>query len=327
MLLPFVTTLALTFAAPPARAEEPKPAPAAQAKRELVPGTRVKLVAPAGHEPGRGFLGYSWPENGASLIVMEMPGPYAETVKGMDEKGLARGGMTLIEGVDAKVCGRDGRLLFVSQSSQGIDFKKWLALCGDEKRTLLLVAVFPKELESELSASFKSVLLGAEWDPTLEVDPFAVLPWSTARPEGLRFAGNMGTAYLYTEDGEVVQKAKPASARVVISPSAGEARIDDLRVFTEKRARALPYVGKQLEIVSSSAFDVGGRRGWELVGKSKHEKEALDLLVHVVILASEDEYVMFGNQSAFETRDTWLPRFRACAKSWKLKEAPAPTAK
>lgn len=326
MLLPFATTLALAFA-PCSRAEDPKPAPVAPPKVELVPGTRVKLLAPAGHEPGRGFLGYSWPENGASLIVMEMPGPYAETAKGMDEKGLARGGMKLIEGADAKLCGRDGRLLFVSQGSQGIDFRKWLALCGDEKRTLLLVAVFPAELESELSASFKSALLGAEWDLALEIDPFAVLPWSTARPEGLRFAGNLGTSLLYTEDGEIVQKDKPASARVAISPSAGEVRIDDLRKFTENRARQLPYVGKQLEFESSTAFDVGGRRGWELVGKAKHEKEALDLLVHVVILAAQDEYVMFANQTTLEKRDVWLPRFRACAKSWKLKEAPAPATK
>src|SRR5690606_14791482 len=49
------------------------PTPAARAGHVLVPGTRVRLAPPAGHEAGRGFLGYQWPESATSLMVLEMP--------------------------------------------------------------------------------------------------------------------------------------------------------------------------------------------------------------------------------------------------------------
>jgi hypothetical protein len=306
--------------ADPSRAQEP--VPAEQPEKVLVPGTRVKLAPPAGHAPGRGFLGYQWPESGASLIVVEVPGPYAEVAEGFgDEKKLAKNGMKLIEASDVKVGGREGRLIHLRQKSQGILFRKWLAVFGDEKRTVMLNAVFPDDLEGDLPAALKAALLGAEWDPSLEVDPFAPLPWTLARPEGLSFAGNLGTALLYTEDGEVAQKVNPTSARLTISPSMGEVDVGDARTFAEKRIQKLPLF-RNLEIESSSAFEAGGRKGWEIVAKARHGKEPVELLIHQVLLVGEGEYHLIVAQCARDQRDTWLPRFRACASTWKLKEAP-----
>lgn len=302
------------------------PAPAARLGQVLVPGTRVRLAPPSGHEAGRGFLGYQWPESATSLMVLEMPGPYLEVAKGFDAKGLAKGGMQLVEASDAKIGGRDARLVLVTQESQGTRFKKWIAIFGDAKRTVMLNAIFPEELEGELPAALKAAVLAAEWDPTLEVDPFAPLPWTLTRPEGLLFAGNMGTALLYTEDGEVVQKEKPAAARLMISPSMGEVDVGDPRAFAEKRIRQLPF-GKSLEIESSTAFEAGGRKGWEIVAKARHDKAPVDLLVHQVLLVGEGEYHLFVSQCGREQRDAWLPRFRACAASWKLKEVPVETPK
>ena len=85
------------------------PAPVPKPELVLVPGTRVRLAPPAGHQPGRGFLGYQWPETSASLIVIEMPGPYAEASTGFEEKRLAKAGMKLVESSEAKISGRDGR--------------------------------------------------------------------------------------------------------------------------------------------------------------------------------------------------------------------------
>lgn len=319
-----IATLAvLLVGAIPPEAAFPRedPAPAVRAEKILVPGSRVRLAPPAGHEAGRGFLGYQWPDSAASLIVLEMPGPCAEVVRGFDEKGLAKGGMKLIEASDARIDGRDARLFLVSQESHGIRFRKWIAIFGDAQRTVMLNAVFPEELAGGLPAALKAALLAAAWDPTLEVDPFAVLPWTLARPEGLRFAGNIGTSLLYTEDGEVVQKDKPASARIVVSPSMGVVDVANARTFAEKRVRALPF-GQDLEVESSVDFAAGGRKGWEIVAKARIGKDGPELLVHQVLLVGEGEYHLFVAECGRAQRDTWLPRFRACAASWKLKDAP-----
>jgi hypothetical protein len=181
-------------------------------------------------------------------------------------------------------------------------------------------AVFPSVLDAQCSAPLKAALLGAEWDTKLEIAPYVVLPWTIAKPEGLRFAGNLGTNLLYTEDGEFVQKDKPASARFVVGPSIGKVQTGEPRRMAETRLRQLPQIGEKLEIESSTAFDVAGRSGWEIVAKARDTKNALDVSVHLVLLVGESEYMLFTGQCAHASRDTWLPRWRACAKSWKPKE-------
>lgn len=295
-----------------------EPVPAKKDQRSVVPGTRVRLNPPAGHAAGRGFLGYQWEDSAASLMVLEMPGEYATTVAGFDEESLAKGGMKLLESSSLKLEGRDARLFLVSQASQGMAFKKWMVVTGDAKRTVLLTASFPEDLEGELPQALKQALIGAEWDPKLEVDPFAPLTWTLATPQGLRFAGSLGTTLMYTEDGEFVQKDKPASARLSVSPSMGTVNVQDAQSFAEKRWKQLPY-GAGLEIELSRAFETPVRKGWEIVGKYTDPKQAVEIQVHQVILVAEGEYQIFVGQCARAASETWLPRWRECAKSWKPK--------
>lgn len=317
LLLRFLLVLcpvsATQLAAP---TQDPVPVISPKPARALVPGTRVTLTPPADHEPGRGFLGYQWPEFATSLIVIEMPGPFAEVARGMDEAGLAKGGMKLIEASDTKIAERDARLLFVSQTMQGTSYRKWIAVFGDEKRTVLLNAVFPEEIEAEMSTSMKAALLGAEWNPKLVIDPFAPLPWTLEHPEGLRFAGNLGTSLVFTQDGEFVQKDKPGSARFSVSPSMGSAKIADPRKFAESRARALPS-GREFVFESSVAHERGNQKGWEILAKWRDKGAELDILVHQIILIREDEYFIFVGQCLESERELWIGRFRAAVSSWR----------
>ncbi len=302
----------------------PAPAPPHVPGRALVPGTRVRLAAPPGHEPGRGFLGYFWPEKRASLIVLEMPGPYAEAAQGFDKAGLERSGMKLIERKETKVCGRDGLLVYASQDANGQPYRKWVALCGDEKRSVLLNAVYPAEHESELSQTFRAVLLAAEWDPTLEVDPFAILPWTIATPEGLRFGGSVGQTLMYTQSGELSrEKGRGAEPVMIVSPSMGEAQVKDARAFAEQRVRQLPGLQK-VEVLHSAPFEAGGRTGWELTVKARHAQDRIDVCAFQVLLVGPDEYWLAVGTVGFDKCEEWVPRFRASAMSWKLKAEPEP---
>lgn len=312
--------LILTLAA---RAQEPPPAPAPveTSTRLLVPGTRVRLTPPPGHAPGQGFFGFQWEKAGASLVVTEFPGPYAQVSAAFDKAELAKKGMKLRELRDVKLDGRAAKLASVSQTERDIQFSKWMLLTGDEKSSVMLVATFPTEYEDQLSAKLESALLGASWDPNLEVDPFAVLPWTIDKPLGLKFASQMGTALIFTEDGQASQKDKPTSPRLLIAPSMGQTTVTDARAFAERRLRQMPNL-TDLEIQSSFEFSAGGRKGWELCAKATDKSNDVALFVHQVVLVGDDEYHLFLGQCGYEARETWSPRFRDCAKSWKLKSPP-----
>jgi len=313
--------------APVARFQDPAPPPAPAPVRALVRGTRVRLAAQPGHEPGRGFLGYSWPETNASLIVLEMPGPYAEVVQGFDKNAIERGGMKLIEREETKVCGRDGLLVYASQEANAQPYRKWVALCGEGQRSVLLNAVYPAEHEAELKPLFRAVLLAAEWDPTLEVDPFAILPWTIATPEGLRFGGAVGQTLMYTLTGELSrEKGRGAEPVMIVSPSMGEAQVKEARTFAELRVRQLPGLQK-LEILRSEPFEAGGRAGWEVTAKALHAQDQIEVCVYQVMLVGPGEYWLAVGTVGFDQADPWVPRFRSSARSWKLKAEPAPTPK
>ncbi len=161
-------------------ATEDPPAPALKTERIQVPGTHVKLVRPPGFEPTRGLNGFILIESTVSIFVNELPGaPFAETIKGFDdEKKLRRQGMKLVSRLETKVCGRTGVLLHLTQRQEGIDYSKWIAVCGDENATIQILAVFPTSLADEWSEPLKKIVLDAEWDPTLFVDPFGDLEWT-----------------------------------------------------------------------------------------------------------------------------------------------------
>jgi hypothetical protein len=124
-----------------------------------------------------------------------------------------------------------------------------------------------------------------------------------------------------------VQKEKPESARLFVGPSMGKVDVGDPRKLAETRARQIPEIGKSLEHESSTALDVAGRKGWEIVAKARDPKRDLDLAVYLVMLVGEGEYMLFTGQCAHANRDTWLPRWRACARSWKPREPKADDAK
>jgi hypothetical protein len=312
-------SVALAVPAPSARPVEDPPPPAG--KLILVPGTRVYVAPPAGHAPGRGYLGFTWPEDGSSLAIKEMRGAYADSVKDMNAESLARNGMTVLSTAEVEISGRPARLCHVTQKQRDLTVRKWLAATGDDKRTLLLTAAYVDVLDGKLSEPMKNALLGAVWDPSLDVDPFVIVPWSIEKPAGMRFADQTGMMFVFTEDGDPATEATPGKAQVSVGPVLGEIPVADLRSATEEKARKLAQVGETLEIESSAALDAGGRKGWEVVGKARAGEAPV--LVHVVVLTGPGDHVLLTGQCALDRRETWLPTLRASARSWKLRPKPA----
>lgn len=310
----------------PAPSPAPAPAPAAE-ERILVPGTRVRLAPPPGHSPGSGFFGFTWPDSGSTLAVRELSGAYSDIVKSLNAEKLGERGMKFLSESDVKIDGRDAKLVYVSQKQRDIPVLKWLAATGDEKHTVLFTAVFAEPVAAKLAEPFKAAILGATWDPTLEVDPFLLLPWAVEVPKTLKFADNGLEGLVFTESGELESKDAPGQARLAISVTAGGAKDGDLKQLAESRARNLPLVGASLEIETSREFVQGLRHGWEIVGKARRETSAVDVVVHLIVLSSDKDTLQLTGIVAAAKRDEWLDPWRACAQSLMPKKKGEPLPK
>jgi hypothetical protein len=283
-----------------------------------VPGTRVCVEVPSGHEPGVGFDGYRWPSIDASLIILEFPGPRSEYQKRLDQAGLQEKGVTLLRSEIVHACGDAARLLHLSQDVSGTRYNKWFLTCSDENVTLFLSAMYPASAEDELSEPFRAAVLSAVWNRSLVVDPFAKVDWSLEIPPELQLAHETGGLFMYTRDG-VLEQQDVGAPLFLVGPSPGTVPIENLnlRASAEAGFHQLAQL-RSAEIVASQARTISGFDAWEVVGRARDARTDLPLSVYFVLLLRGNTYMLVvGMVDA--NADAWIERFRASADSWKPK--------
>ena len=114
-----------------------------------VSGTRVKLVPPDGFAPATQFPGYQLESYGSSIMITEIPGPFAETTAGFSNTSeLMKKNMSVLDKQEVKLDGQNGILLKVAQKASGTNFLKWLLVLGDEKETAMITATFPNNMKA-----------------------------------------------------------------------------------------------------------------------------------------------------------------------------------
>ena len=90
-----------------------------------VPGTAVSLTPPDGFVAANRFPGFMNESTRSSIMISEIPGPYAEATAGLhDPKRLQAQGMRLLGQSAAKVDGHAALLLQIEQTAYGTLFRK-----------------------------------------------------------------------------------------------------------------------------------------------------------------------------------------------------------
>lgn len=284
-----------------------------------VAGTRVTLTPPPGFTPSQQFPGYAKESASASIIVTEMPAPYIEALAGFsDDAGMAKRGMKVLSRQDVTIDGRRGVLLYIKQTALQTEFLKWALFVGDATESLMVVAMFPKELQEDYSLPLKESLLTARWDQTGTVPFDEGLNFSVAEKGSLKFAKRMTNALMYSEHGAFPQKSVDAPLFIVAS-SLRKLDIPDIKAFSESRILSTASI-KGIEIKESTAITIDGLRGHEIVANAKDDRTGEPMIVYqATLLDGEIYYVMQGLISS-KNKTEHLETFRAMAKSFKRKK-------
>lgn len=278
-------------------------------------GTQVSLAPPPGFTPAERYSGFESAETGASVMVLELPGPYAEVVRGLTEEGLKRGGVKLLDSEKVDIAGRRGLLIHASQDVQDATYLKWMGVFGDDRRSVQVVANYPKGEAGSVGDALRKCVLGAKWDRTLVVDPFAYLPFTISVPGELKFFARLQNSLLFTRTGEA-NKDAPAEPLYSVTPSLGPAQVDNLALTAETRLKQM-LVKPVIQI--SQAIEIGDLKGWEIVADATDEKGKTKLVAYfVMLLDGEGYYVFFGSVGA-DQQGPYLPAFRTATMSFALK--------
>ena len=281
-----------------------------------VPGTGIKIQAPDGFEKATSFNGFQQDSTSASVLITVIPGPYAAVAKGFTAKGLASQGMKLLSKKDVKVAGKDAVLLNVNQDAHGQTYEKWISAFGDDSKTTLVAGTFLSG-NSDLRKQLQKTVMSATPSNTKTASP--KLPFELDNVEGLVLAERlaaMGKMAAYTTDGKI-PLSDPAAPLFVAAPSLGNVPITDPKNSALERLNKT--AGTKVDKVEKVAdITIDEVSGIEIEASGHLIKTDQKVVLYQVMLFPPDQgYILMTGRVGEEASETFLPKFKSLAASWK----------
>jgi hypothetical protein len=283
------------------------------------PAVGIAMRQPAGFEKASKFEGFEQPETRSSVMAASIPGPYAEISAGFNKEKLGTRGMNLLEKEDVKIGELPAVLVHFEQSALGINFEKWSVIFGNEAKTTIVTAAFPKSKADELSPLLKATVLGVVPDRAAAASPTSTVPFTITPAGNLQLSkGQMTRAWMYSVDGAFPVKS-PASPLFLAAESFGKASLSNRKLAAEDRLRKLANV-KNPVIRSTEAVKIDGLEGFESTADAEDEKSATPIVVYQVMLFTDNSYILLVGIVGKEKAEEYLPAFQQMAQSLKRKQ-------
>lgn len=278
-----------------------------------VAGTRYSLIPPEGFVAATNFSGFQHPENGASVMVSELPAPYAELSKAFTADALKTKGMTLLGKETIDFNGGKATFLTVSQEAGGTHFLKQILMFGDADKTVMINGIYP-EAAKAIAPQIKAALLSTVYDAAQPEDPLAAANFSIeVSGTGFKFAKSLSGSLIYTEDGKVPsQKAMFLGANSLGQTAAGDKKQHAIQVLKQ-----LPN-GEHTQVQKIAPVRIDNLDGYEIIARGKNKQMADELVYQVVLYTAESEYFMLVGLASTEQEKN-LAAFRKLAQTFKRK--------
>ena len=294
------------------------------AESVVVAGTGIEIQPPAGFDKATNFHGFQDESTAGSVMITVIPGPYTSIARGFTEQKLASQGMSLISKKMITVDGKEAQLLHVAQNAYGQMFKKWIALFGEGTRTTLVTGTF-LAANTEQGEILKTTVLSAK--PTNRKAAAARLPFQFNDVEGLKPVEQMkafGKMAAYTINGKM-PLAKKTDPIFIAAPSVASVVVNDPKEHAIQRVNQTVNT-KITALNQVSAITINGVSGIELEadGRLKDSNEAV-VVYQVMLFTSDTDYVIMSSRIGKEQSKSYLPKFKALAKSVKLSSSTPPS--
>ncbi len=279
-----------------------------------VAGTRVVLEPPPDFVKADQFAGFMQKATGASILVSELPAPFAQATKGFDAAGLATRGMTLVKKETVTLPFGEALLLSVTQKANGILFAKWMLAFGNAARTTLIVATYPEKSDAALGTSLRTAILGATLAEGASA-PSAGVTFTVQEQPPLRFVQHLGNSFLFT-----TAEKFPAGALLFVGASVTE----DLAI-AQRRAHALRRLRQkndhveQIELIGEKPVEIDGLPGFTLTAHGRERKTGVKLFVLQTTLYNEEGYFVGQGLAPADLRADYEPLFNAVIATFRRK--------
>lgn len=280
-----------------------------------VEGTKISMAPPNGFVKATNFAGFQQDESGASIMVLDLPGPFSEVSKGFTKEGLLTQGMTLIRLEEITLNDVPAVLLTAQQDAYGNTYKKYILAFGNEKETILINGTFLNN-HVELEEPIKTALLSVLYQAEKEIDPFSTVDFEiSTEGTGFLFAKSMANALIFSRDGKVPSESDD-QANFIAGKAFSEMLIVDKEEFALNRIKQLPTEIKK--IISTKPIEINGISGFEIIANGKDRKTgSLEKVYQVMLFSDTLYYILLGSSEA--NFDKNIDLFKKLARTFKRK--------
>lgn len=286
-------------------------------EHKLIVGTNIYLIPPPQFNSAKNFKGFQQDESGASINVMEIPGPYSEISMGFDENNLKTQGVILKKKAEIKVNGTQGLFITSEQFAYEILFIKYILVFGDDKTTYLINGVFPKEL-SELDKDVIKSMYSIVYEKGLTVDPLNTAPFTiNTQNTKLKFGASMAGMLMYSVDGRIPTESNDKTA-LIVGKSLSEATTMDKKATAIAKIKCLPFSNLKIEENKIRIVQIDGMQGYEITSEGINNSDnTLELVYQVMLFTEKSHYLIVGTSN--NNFGTNLEIFKKIARTFKRK--------
>lgn len=285
----------------------------ADSLRRAVPGTRVRLAPPPAFTPADRFSGFQDMGTGASIMIIEVPGPFDQVTAGFTAQRMATQGIELRMLKPLRVAGQPAKLLLAHQSVGGVRYEKLVLALGHDSASVVITANYPEGAAARLREPLRRAVLSVAWSSGAAVDLTGGLPFDVTGTPELKRAARLSNSLLFTESGEYPTRA-PGEAIVVVAVSFRTADLGDLAAFSRARMRQQSDL-RDLSLRSGAEIQAGGARAYELIADARFTPADLAIVVYQVVIPDGTTYTILQAQVAADRAERFIPQFRQMART------------
>lgn len=282
------------------------------------PASGVRIKQPIGFVKDDSFDGFSNPETQSSIMATTAPIPYSKVNGAFTQEQLKTRGWTLLRREEVKVDNLLGILIHFQQPLGEKVFLKWSLVFGDDQKTTIVTATFPKSYEKKWSTLLKSAVQSST-RITQQKPPEVVasLPFTITAVKKLKLTPSISRALTYTKDGVIPGKS-PMDPIFIAAPSIGKVVVIDKLSYAEKLIQQTPHF-KKLSVKSTEPITIDNLQGFESIAEAEDTDSGIPLTVYQVMLFNQDSYIRMIGITGTKFRNEYLPEFKAMARSLQRK--------
>jgi len=280
-----------------------------------IKGTKVSLIAPNGFTDGLNFLGLQQTESGSSIMILDIPGPYSETSKGITKENMLSKGVEVSKIENLTINGLPAMFVTGTQNAYGNIYTKYIFVFGSENETIMINGVYPENL-SKIGDEVKRSMLTVYYEADKKIDPLANLDYSIDVTETkLKFGKSMSNSLIFSVDGQVPTSSSDKT-NLVIAKSFSPVTQEDKKLFVINRLKQTPIEIDNIEYTNEISID--GIYGYEIYAKGKSKKTGeIENIYQVILFSDKLYYILFGTTN--DQTEKSIEEIKKAVKTFKRK--------